>query len=283
MDVEDREVAGTALMAGEADTEDQSPFASEQQFVTVATTTAHQYPRSLQSINAEFLHHVSSYKQYGGQNMSTVALMEYLRVLKSCRDSNSSVYDSLYQKVCDAENPDKLKSIVTVDMWEKIRTFVETLNADPDCAPHPIFTEHDFPTARATYGLVHVSDTGSLRVDRIALGDMNMQDITQAMGPAVQSRIDDEEPDDTYNWHTFHIAKLPRNGEVNQSAFTRAAMAKVHRGGTAIAPARLKSEGSAKSAVKIQRSQLSPVDQSKFLDGEPNENDVKFGRGGGTK
>jgi hypothetical protein len=283
MDVEDRDKAGTALLAEEAETEDQTPFASEQRDnVSVASTTAQQYPRSLESINAEFLDHVCSYKQYGGQNMFWVALTEYLRVLKSCRDSNRSVYDSLYQKVCDAENYDNLKSIVTADMWEKIRLFVETLNAG-NSPPLPVFTEHDFPTAKATYGLVHVSETGSVQVDRVALGDMNMQDITQAMGPALQSRIDEEEQTDSYNWHTFHITKLPRNGEVNQTAFAKAAMAKAQRAGAATAPARVKSEDHAKNAVKIHRSQLSPEDQSKFLDGEPFENDVKFGRGGGTK
>jgi hypothetical protein len=279
MEAEDREVAGNALMADEA--EDPSPFVSEQQFVTVANTTAQQYPRSLQSINAEFLHHVTSYKQYGGQNLFLVALMEYLRVLKSCRDSNSSVYDSLYQKVCDAENnPDKLKSIITFDMWEKISHFVEDLDSDPDTQPRSVFSETDFPTAKAHYGMVHVSEDGSVRVDRVALGDMNMQDVTQAMGLAVLSRIDGEEQTDSYNWHTFHLTKLPHNGEINYSAFTRAAMAKAQYGTNETRP---KSDGSVKNSMKAHRSQLYPEDKSKFLDGEPREYDVKFGRGGGTK
>lgn len=274
MDSEDREVAETVLR--EATDSDRSPFVSDHPSLQTRTAEPF-YPRSLHSINADFLHHVSSYKQCGGKDVFTVTLMEYLRVLKGCRDSNSSgVYESLYQMVCDAENPEKLKSIITAEMWEKVRVYVEALEStDSSGTPPVMFKESDLPTAKANYGLVQVLDDGSMRVNQVTLSDMNMQDVTQALGLALQNKEDvKEETRSThkYDWQTFHLTKLPETEETNLSTLAKAAMSRVLEHGA-------KNRGS----LKKPRSQVTPEDNMQYFEGEPRDIDVKFGRGGGTK
>lgn len=276
MDSQDMEVAGTVVV--EDPEVEPSPFASEPILTgpTVTNTTGEQYPRSLDSINAEFFHHVNSYKQFGGEKVFSVALIEYLRVLKSCRDSNSSVFESLYQKVCDAENDEQLKSIVTTEMWEKVSHYVDTLDANEPTKPLLMFNQPDFPTAQANYGLVEVVDDGSLKVDQVTLGDMNVQDVTQAVGLVVQNRLaGDDEPTSSLKWQTFHVTKLPEKEKMDFSSFAKAAVSRVR--------ASTKFSGSVRSTLKATKSLVEPEDQSIFLEGEPTEFDVKFGRGGGTK
>jgi hypothetical protein len=355
----------TLLPAGDHPTTEPNtppPTAAAPAPATLTEVMVHDESRELvQRHNTSFCSMVDAYYCWGKGDLAETkkyiflgVLCEYLKIV------NADLYRIVFKSLCT--DIDSIKSVVTVDIWERVSAYVTEYIAhkkkntsaaavttttnrwsshDPAAAAVPqIFTVADWPSLPKSSGhmkrqdgssprdeslaVLHVSCEGVITgLDRAKVRDLSLQEssisktLATAMnkylrtdhGTAASSTVDgrkggsfkvfkpparlefDDGVANDLEWQGFFVAKLPHKLDVASTAVPNQSATKMGH----IAGSIFVSSDSGTSSTKLvkpkgkgdekpkkrKHKEIAPEDKV-FLDGEPTEVDVRFGRGGAT-
>ena len=233
-----------------------------------------------------------------------LVIFEFLRVMARV---HPTAFGALYQNVLDALLNASInwKTVVTVDLWERARQYLQEATAptNSNSGGPSLFTANDWPPDSSSsnadgdgYAVVQVTDTGSVTMDRISSLDTaaivhSDPAVAQSLQAVLSKRPISEVTDNRLHWHTFHVARITAE---NQALLAVDALPPPLLDGDARMisesslsdgkqPRRPSALGKRSSSTARARHSMIPQDKRKYIDGEPLDLDVKFGRGGGTK
>jgi len=199
---------------------------------------------SLQVYNDSFYTQVQTYYS-SSQNLFAGVLLEFLKYTGSAQ-LHAQVFDLIA-----ASQQDELKRVVTVDIWERVQRYVD-----------------DWNSSKKKKGKQHKAGSSS---SHVMFTEADLPNLTNPTAQYISAAVAASEVAAAHGFQAPELKdskkKAASPGGKNSSSTKR----------------KRQSSTTSRTAAAVSASLMPPsLLQRRYLEGEPGENDVKFGRGGGT-
>lgn len=215
------------------------------------------------------------------KHLFELIVLEFLKVMVQYDNSYAPIHKTVFDLICSATKGIKgrLRGVLTITLWDRLDTFVsqfEEYLKDRTLPMPGIFTGEDVPATAGLdlddeedddeeYLIYHHSAGKALSTTQISFKDIRELGMSQTISKSIAEAKPAENLPKA-NWHTFHIAKMPDTLEM-------------------MTPAKRLNLPVPDDKPKKKRKRLplrGSAEDRVYIEGNPTDDDVMYGRGGGT-